>query len=62
MSTQTSPGYTSTDVTQKHLKMTKDAKLEGSSQQANKDAINKRNGLRTKTFEVLPISVLKMEA
>jgi len=32
------------DVIQKHMKMTKDAKLEGSSQQANKYAINRRNG------------------
>ena len=32
------------DVIQKHIKITKDAILEGSSQQANKDAINRRNG------------------
>jgi len=32
------------DVIQKHIKMTKDAILEGSSQQANIDAINRRNG------------------
>jgi len=31
------------DVTQKYMKMTKDAILEGSSQQANKDFINRRN-------------------
>jgi len=31
-------------VTQKHMKMTKDAKLEGSSQKENKDVINRRNG------------------
>jgi len=36
------------DVIQKHIKMTKDATLEGSSQQANKDAINRRNGQRPK--------------
>jgi len=36
------------DVTQKHMKMTKDAKVEGSSQQGNKDAINRRNGLGPK--------------
>ena len=34
-----------TDVIQKHMKMTKDVKLKGSSQQANKDSINRRNGL-----------------
>jgi len=32
------------DVTQKYMKMTKDVILEGSSQQANKDFINIRNG------------------
>jgi len=32
------------DVIQKHIKMTNDVILEGSSQQANKDAINRRNG------------------
>jgi len=31
------------DVNQKYMKMTKDAILEGSSQQANKEAINRRN-------------------
>ena len=37
-------GQWNSDVTQKYMKMTKDAKFEGSSQQANKDAINRRNG------------------
>ena len=32
------------DVNQKYMKMTKDAILEGSSQQINKDFINRRNG------------------
>jgi len=32
------------DVTQKHMKMTNDAKLERSSQQANKEAIYRKNG------------------
>jgi len=31
-------------MNQKYMKMTKDAILEGSSQQENKDLINKRNG------------------
>ena len=31
-------------VIQKYINMTKDATLEGSSQKANKDLINKRNG------------------
>jgi len=31
-------------VIKKHIEMTKDAILEGSSQQANKEAINRRNG------------------
>ena len=48
------------DVNQKYMKMTKDAILEGSSQQANKDFINKRNGQSPKHFEVLLISLLKM--
>ena len=34
----------SSDVIQKYMKMTKDAILEGSSQQANKDVITRRNG------------------
>jgi len=46
-------------VTQKYMKMTKDAILEGSSQQANKDFINKK-WTRPKAFEVLLISLLKM--
>jgi len=33
-----------TDVIQKHINLTKDVILERSSQQANKDAINRRNG------------------
>jgi len=41
------------------MKMTKDAILEGSSQQANKDFINKK-WTRPKAFEVLLISLLKM--
>jgi len=36
------------DVNQKYMNMTKDAILEGSSQQANKDVINRRNGQRPK--------------
>jgi len=32
------------DENKKYIKMTKDAILEGSSQQANKEAINRRNG------------------
>jgi len=36
------------DVIQKYIKITKDATLEGSSQQANKDLINRRNGQRPK--------------
>jgi len=32
------------DVIQKYIKMTKDATLEGSSQQVNKDLVNRRNG------------------
>jgi len=32
------------DVNPKYMKMTKDVILEGSSQQANKDVINRRNG------------------
>jgi len=34
----------SSDVIQKYMMMTKDAILEGSSQQANKDVITRRNG------------------
>jgi len=32
------------DVTQKYMKMNKDLIIEGSSQQANKNFINRRNG------------------
>jgi len=43
----------------KYMKMTKDAILNGSSQQAFKDAVNRRKS-RTRTLEVLPISVLNI--
>jgi len=40
------------------MKMTKDVVLEGSSQQAKKDFITRRNG-QAKALEVLPIKPLK---
>jgi len=47
------------DVTQKYMKMTKDAKLEGSSQQLNKDAINRRNGQGPKHLKFFLLVFLK---
>jgi len=47
------------DMNQKYIKMRKDVILEGSSQQENKDLINRRNGQKPKAFEVLLISLLK---
>jgi len=49
------------DVTQKYMKMTKDVKLEGSSQQANKDVINRRNsqGAKHLKFFVLVLLTLR---
>jgi len=46
-------------MNQKYIKMRKDVILEGSSQQENKDLINRRNGQKPKAFEVLLISLLK---
>ena len=42
-----------TDVTEKYMKMTKEAILEGSSQQENKDFINRRNGQGPKHLKFL---------
>jgi len=42
--------------------MTKDAKLEGSSQQANKDFINRRNGQGPKHLKFFLLVFLKDEA
>jgi len=42
------------------MKMTKDAKLEGSSQQANKDAINRRNGQGPKHLKFFLLVILIM--
>jgi len=50
------------DVTQKHMKMTKDAKLEGSSQLANKDFINRRNGQGPKHLKFFLLVFSKDEA
>jgi len=50
---------TSLDENKKYIKMTKDATLEGSSQQANKDLINRRNGQGPKTSKVLLIDLFK---
>ena len=42
--TNIEPKRNNCDVNKKYMKITKDAILEGSSQQANKDVINRRNG------------------
>jgi len=52
----------SSDVNQKYMKMTKDAKLEGSSQQANKDFINRRNGQDPKHLKFFLLVFSKDEA
>jgi len=50
------------DVTQKHMKMTKDAKHEGSSQPANKDFINRRNEQGPKHLKFFLLVFSKDEA
>jgi len=52
----------SSDVTQKYIKMTKDAILEGSSQQGNKDFINRRNGQGPKHLKFFLLVFSKDEA
>jgi len=50
------------DVIQKYMKMTKDAILEGSSQQANKNFINRRNGQSPKHLKFFLLVFSKDEA
>ena len=50
------------DENKKYLKMTKDATLEGSSQQANKDLINRRNGQGPKHLKFFLLVFSKYEA
>jgi len=50
------------DVTQKYMKMTKDAILEGSSQQANKDFINRRKEQGPKHLKFFLLVFSKDEA
>jgi len=50
------------DVTQKYIKMTKDAKLEGLSQQANKDFISRRNGQGPKNLKFFLLVFSKDES
>ena len=49
------------DMNQKYMKMTKDTILEGSSQQANKDLINKRNGQSPKHLKIFLLVFSKDE-
>ena len=56
------PLSSNADITQKDIKMTKDAKLEGSSQQANKDSINRRNGQGPKNLKFFLLVLSKYEA
>jgi len=50
------------DVTQKYINMTKDVILEGSSQQGNKDFINRRNGQGLKHLKFFLLVFSKDEA
>jgi len=51
--------YTSFDVNKKYMKMTKDVVLEGSSQQAKKDFITRRNGQEPKHLKFFLLVFLK---
>ena len=53
------PSKGASDVNQKYMKMTKDVVLEGSSQQAKKDFVTKRNGQGPKHLNFFLLVFLK---
>jgi len=56
------PNRFESDENKKYMRMTKDATLEGSSEQANKDLINRRNGQGPKHLKFFLLVFSKDEA